>query len=115
MFYTKSSGDLVSRSVRINDVLPAPPTLPESHSSSHLPLPNPFKALRSLSTDHIPDTEKDSVIERIQLADEIDHGEIGLSAPLLGLRSHSDGENVRLCAWSFNELRVHHFTFHPLT
>ncbi|PIL35130.1 hypothetical protein GSI_02919 [Ganoderma sinense ZZ0214-1] len=106
LFYANSSGHLVSRSVRINDALPAPPTLLESHSSSHLPLPNPFKVLKSLSTDHIPDTEKDTVIERVQLADEIDRGEIGLSSHLLGLRGDAGGEDVRLCAWTSNELRV---------
>ncbi|KAI1788856.1 WD40 repeat-like protein [Ganoderma leucocontextum] len=106
LFHANSSGHLVSRSVRINDALPAPPTLPESHSSSHLPLPNPFKVLKSLSTDHIPDTETDNIIEPIQLADEIDHGEIGLSAPVLGLRACAGGDDVRLCAWSSNELRM---------
>ena len=113
-FYANSSGHLVSRFVRINDVLalPAPPTLPESHSSSHLPLPNPFKVLSSRSTDHIPDTEKDPGIERVQFAEEIDRGEIGLSAHLLGLRGDASGEDVRLCAWASNELRVCHFTHH---
>ena len=68
----------------------------EHHSSSHLPLPNPFKVLKSLSTEHIPDTEKHDAAARVQVMGEVDHGEIGLAAPVVGLRAHDGGEEVRL-------------------
>lgn len=71
-----------------------------------MPLPNPFKALKSLSTDHIQDTAKDTTPEKVELGDEIDNGEIGLTEPLLGLRAHDGGDVVRLCAWSAHEVLV---------
>ncbi|KAI0718156.1 WD40 repeat-like protein [Cerioporus squamosus] len=107
LFFTNPTGHLVSRSLIVNDALPPPPSdLPESHSSTHLPLPNPFKALKSLSTDHVQDTAKDTTPERAELGDEIDNGELGLTEPLLGLRAHDGGDVVRLCAWSAHELLV---------
>ncbi|RDX48877.1 WD40 repeat-like protein [Lentinus brumalis] len=107
LFYGNPSGHLVSRSLKISDPLPPPPPdLPESHSSTHLPLPNPFKALKSLSTDHIHDTAKDAAPERVDLGYEVDNGELGLTEPLLGLRAHDGGDVVRLCAWSAHELLI---------
>lgn len=107
LFYANSSGRLISRSLRVNDALPpSPPDLPDSHSSTHLPLPNPFKVLKSLSTDHIPDTVKDAVVERIEIGDEVDNGEIGLPSPVIGLRAQGVADDVRLCAWSSMEMLV---------
>ena len=90
----------------MNDALSPPPDLPESHSSTHLPLPNPFKALKSLSTDRITDTDKEEPFSRLDLGEEIDNGEVGPSASIIGLRMHDDGENVRLCAWTAQEMLV---------
>ena len=90
----------------MNDALSPPPDLPESHSSTHLPLPNPFKALKSLSTDRITDTDKEEPFSRLDLGEEIDNGEVGPSASIIGLRMHDDGENVRLCAWTAHDILV---------
>ncbi|KAI0770640.1 WD40 repeat-like protein [Fomes fomentarius] len=107
LFYANSSGRLISRSLRVNDALPpSPPDLPDSHSSTHLPLPNPFKVLKSLSTDHIPDTVKDAAVERIEIEDEVDNGDIGLPSPVIGLRAQGVADDVRLCAWSSMEMLV---------
>ncbi|EJF60945.1 WD40 repeat-like protein [Dichomitus squalens LYAD-421 SS1] len=107
LFHVNSHGYLISRSLRINDALPSPSAdVPESHSSSHLPLPNPFRVLKSLSTEHIPDTEKHEAAERIRLVSEVNHGELGLSLPVVGLRAYDGGEDVRLCAWSASEIQV---------
>ncbi|KAI0671154.1 WD40 repeat-like protein [Trametes maxima] len=106
VFHVDPAGRLVSRSLRIGDRPPTPVDLPESHSSTHLPLPNPFKALKALSTDNIPGTENSDVPERIELGDEVDHGELGLTEPVLGLRAHDGDAGTRLCAWSAHELLV---------
>ncbi|RPD74051.1 WD40 repeat-like protein [Lentinus tigrinus ALCF2SS1-7] len=107
LFYVNSSGYLISRSLKVNDMPPPPPPdLPESHSSTHLPLPNPFKALKSLSTDHIQDTANDTVPDRVELGNEVDNGEVGLTEPLLGLRAQDGRDFVRLCAWSAHEVLV---------
>ncbi|KAI0754509.1 WD40 repeat-like protein [Daedaleopsis nitida] len=107
LFYADSSGHLISRHLRVLDGPPSPPPyLPDSHSSTHLPLPNPFKVLKSLSTDHIPDTVEEESMERIELGDEVDHGEFGLTAPVIGLRAYSGGEHTRLLAWSATEMVV---------
>ncbi|KAI0642943.1 WD40 repeat-like protein [Trametes meyenii] len=106
LFHADPVGRLVSRSLRISDRPPTPADLPESHSSTHLPLPNPFKALKALSTDNIPGTEIGAVPERIELGEEIDRGELGLTEPVLGLRAHDGEAGTRLCAWSAHELLV---------
>ncbi|KAI0354805.1 WD40 repeat-like protein [Trametes cingulata] len=106
LFHADPAGHLVSHTLKINDPPTEPAELPESHSSTHLPLPNPFKALKALSTDNIPETDTTEVPERIEVGQGIDHGEIGLTEPLLGLRAHDDGSDVRLCAWSAHEMLV---------
>ncbi|EIW52425.1 WD40 repeat-like protein [Trametes versicolor FP-101664 SS1] len=105
-FHTGPGGHLVSRSLTVHDPPPEPADLPGSHSSNHLPLPNPFKALKALSTENIPDTETSTGYERIELGDPIDHGDLGLTEPLLGLRAHDNGTDVRLCAWTARELSI---------
>lgn len=105
-FHSGPGGHLVSRSLTVHDPPPEPADLPGSHSSNHLPLPNPFKALKALSTENIPDTETSTGYERIELGDPVDHGDLGLTEPLLGLRAHDDGTDVRLCAWTARELSV---------
>ncbi|OJT12977.1 WD repeat-containing protein 7 [Trametes pubescens] len=105
-FHTGPGGHLVSRSLTVHDPPPEPADLPGSHSSNHLPLPNPFKALKALSMENIPDTETSTGYERIQLEDPIGHGDLGLTEPLLGLRAHDNGADVRLCAWSARELSI---------
>ena len=97
----------MSRTVTVHELLPrTPPDLPQAHSSTHLPIPNPFKVLKTLSTDHIPDTATETPVERIELAEEFDHGEIGLPGPLVGLRAYDGGDGVRLCAWTVDEMLV---------
>lgn len=106
LFHVGPAGHLVSRPLRLNDPPPEPAGLPGSHSSGHLPLPNPFKALKALSTENIPDTENGAGFERLELGEDFDHGELGLTEPLLGLRAHDGDTDVRLCAWSVHELSV---------
>lgn len=106
LFHAGPAGHLVSRSLRINDPLPEPEDLPGAHSSTHLPLPNPFKALKALSTENIPDTESGASPDRIEIGDEVDLGELGLTEPLLGLRAHDGDADARVCAWSAHELLV---------
>ena len=107
LLHISSSGRLISRSLRVNDTLPPPRTESvESHSSTHLPLPNPFKALRSLSSDHLTDADKEGSFSRLELGDEVDCGEVEASAPVLGLRAHDNGEAVRICAWTAQGMSV---------
>ncbi|KAI0655440.1 WD40 repeat-like protein [Cubamyces menziesii] len=103
--YATSAGHLVSRSIRVNDPLPSPSELPESHSSTHLPLPNPFKALKALSTENVAETATQAIPERIEVGAEVHHGTFGLTETIRGLRTYDVGdEEVRLCAWSEHEL-----------
>ena len=94
----------------MHEAPPPPADLPGSHSSTHLPLPNPFRALKSLSTDRITDTSTDAGAEaafaRIELGAETDVGEIGAPGSVLGLRAHDSGETVRFCAWTAEEMLV---------
>ncbi|KAI0823988.1 WD40 repeat-like protein [Trametes gibbosa] len=106
LFHAGPAGHLVSRTVKINDPLPEPGDIPGSHSSTHLPLPNPFKALKALSTENIPDTENGVSIDRIEVGVDIDLGELGLTEPLLGLRAHDGDADARICAWSAHELLI---------
>ncbi|KAI0365315.1 WD40 repeat-like protein [Pilatotrama ljubarskyi] len=110
LFHADPAGHLVSHTLKINDPPLEPAELPDSHSSTHLPLPNPFKALKALSTDNIPETDTNTVPERIEVREGIDHGELGLTEPLLGLRAHDNGTDVRLCAWSAHEILIGKWT-----
>ncbi|CDO72195.1 hypothetical protein BN946_scf184970.g47 [Trametes cinnabarina] len=106
LFHSDPAGCLVTRSIRINDPPPSPDRFPESHSSNHLPLPNPFKALKALSTENVPETDTEAVPDRVEVGAQIDHGEIGLTEPVRGLRAHDGDTDVHLCAWSADELLV---------
>ncbi|KAL7279647.1 hypothetical protein ACG7TL_006053 [Trametes sanguinea] len=106
LFYSNYTGRLVTRSLRVNDPPPSPGDLPESSSSSHLPLPNPFKALKALSTENVQETDTDVVPERVDIGAQVEHEEIGLTEPVRGLRTHDGDAGVMLCAWSAHELLV---------
>ncbi|KAH9891906.1 WD40 repeat-like protein [Cubamyces lactineus] len=107
LFYANPNGHFVSRSIRVNDPPSSPLELPDSHSSTHLPLPNPFKALKALSTENVIETATQTVPERIEFGAEVDHGTLGLTEMVLGLRAHDvDDREARLCAWSEHELLI---------
>ncbi|KAI9066035.1 WD40 repeat-like protein [Trametes sanguinea] len=106
LFHSDHTGHLITRSLRVNDPPSSPGDSPQSHSANHLPLPNPFKALKALSTENVQDTDTDAVPERIDVGAQVDHGEIGLTEPVRGLRAHDGDEDVMLCAWSAHELLV---------
>ncbi|OSC98008.1 WD40 repeat-like protein [Trametes coccinea BRFM310] len=106
LFYSNHTGRLVTRSLRVNDPPPSPSDLPESSSSNHLPLPNPFKALKALSTENVQETATDVVPERVDIGAQVEHEEIGLTEPVRGLRTHDGDADVMLCAWSAHELLV---------
>ncbi|KAI0763531.1 WD40 repeat-like protein [Trametes elegans] len=110
LFHADAAGHLVSRSLRVNEPPPSPADLPGSHSSGHLPLPNPFKALKAPSADNIADTARDALPDRIEIGPAVDHGELGLTEPLLGLRAQDNDGDVALCAWSAHELIVGRWT-----
>ncbi|KAI8986132.1 WD40 repeat-like protein [Trametes punicea] len=108
LFHADHTGRLVSRSIRLRDPPPTSPAdLPESHSSNHLPLPNPFKALKALSTENIPETSTESLAQRIEVGAQVDYGELGLTEPVRGLRAHESDAIVFLCGWSDHELLVY--------
>ncbi|KAH9932736.1 WD40 repeat-like protein [Epithele typhae] len=106
LFHIGPAGHFSSRTVRVLGPLPdTPPDLPES-SSTHLPLPNPFKVLKSLSTDHLAGTNKDQPLTRLELSNDVVTGEINSDFPIIGLRAHDNGDAVRWCAWSAQEMMV---------
>ncbi|EMD39624.1 hypothetical protein CERSUDRAFT_132102 [Gelatoporia subvermispora B] len=78
----------------------------ESTSSKSLLLPNPFKALASLSTERLAEENDDMTSDMALLNDEVDLGELPLENPVLGLRVHDTGDAIRVLAWSSMEILV---------
>lgn len=81
---------------------------PDSHLSNlaSLPLPNPFKAIKSRSADHLPLSERTGEPGRVSLEEETDLGELLGRGPLLGFRSRRINGAMFGIAWSSEELTV---------
>lgn len=94
------------------------PHTPDSQGGNltSLPLPNPFKAMKSRSVENIPTNEDKRDPGRIGLGDEQILGEILPGKPLHGLRTRRVGEAMYGLAWSASELLVRvvscYFKFH---
>ncbi|OCH87320.1 hypothetical protein OBBRIDRAFT_889871 [Obba rivulosa] len=102
-----SSRHLVLRSIDRSNHLTPEKEISESTSSRSLPLPNPFKALASLSKEQISDEDDDGAAGgETFLGEEVDLGNVPLKSTVLGLRLHNMGETVRVLAWSQSEISV---------
>lgn len=85
-----------------------------SSSSTHLPVPNPFRGLASRSTEHLitPDEksfEKTGHEDAIRLSEEIDIGALAIGGPICAIRTTVTQNFLRGLVWSETELCVHIF------
>ncbi|KAF7799424.1 hypothetical protein EIP86_010659 [Pleurotus ostreatoroseus] len=87
LLYVNYSGHLIRQTVTLTDGLSTPRSLPTSNSSTNLPLPNPFKALKGLkSSENLVAESKDDAINRIDLSRTLDLGLIGLKETISYVR-----------------------------
>ncbi|KAF5384322.1 hypothetical protein D9615_003314 [Tricholomella constricta] len=71
---------------------------------SSIPLPNPFKALKSHSAEHLPPGHSTRKPGRVALDDERDLGEILAGASPLGFRARSTAGKILGLSWSEGQL-----------
>jgi hypothetical protein len=110
-FYVTPQNHFVVRQLRLLPRIPLQPLDVQSHESglSHLPsipLPNPFKAMKTRSIEHLPLTQRKRDLGRIVLDEEHDVGELLTNGSLLGLRTRNVGGTLRGLAWSDQQLTV---------
>ncbi|KAI0345585.1 hypothetical protein BDW22DRAFT_1426257 [Trametopsis cervina] len=76
-----------------------------SSSNVHLPLPNPFKALKGLrSSENLDLAETENEMSRVSLTDMIDLGMLSLNGPLVGIHFDSTQSLASGLVWSDQEL-----------
>ena len=106
--HVDSSGHLIRQTLVLTDGPATPPSLPSSsNSSTNLPLPNPFKALKAVkSSENLVADAKADNLGRIHLSDALDLGLLPLMGPISRLRFTIRGNTLRGYAWSTVELSV---------
>jgi hypothetical protein len=110
-FYSiTSGGHFIVRKLKL---LPRVPVQMEvraadSHLSNlaSLPLPNPFKAMKSRSAEHLPLSEKVGEPGRVSLEEESDLGEVLPRGLLSGFRARRINGRMFAIAWTSEELTV---------
>jgi WD repeat-containing protein 7 len=94
--------------VLVDDPASPATTMEQAGSSTHLPLPNPFKAaLKGLrSSDNLEQDLKEEDPGRIVLTNTIDLGILPLNGPVRALRTLDTPKLTSVLAWSSEELIV---------
>ncbi|KAF8065183.1 hypothetical protein FPV67DRAFT_1501698 [Lyophyllum atratum] len=96
--------------IRTFHLLPRVPiqmeSLPEKDAENTLsiPIPNPFKALKSRSVERLPLGSSLKGSGRVALDEERDLGEIAAGGSLLGLQVRNIGRKMRGLVWSHHQL-----------
>ncbi|TFY53289.1 hypothetical protein EVJ58_g9531 [Rhodofomes roseus] len=107
VFNVSSTRQLTVRSLKIaENVAASESDKKDTGSRTALPLPKTFKdALKILSKERVEDTDsRDNSL--VRMGDPVELGLVSLKGALLGMRSFSDGDNVRVGCWSDSELVV---------
>jgi hypothetical protein len=113
-FSITPEGHFVVRGLRLLSRVPAQMEVPASDTqltnlpSLPLPLPNPFKAMKS-RRDQAPHGAKDRLTGRIAVDQENDLGELLPGGSLSDLRTCHTGDKLLGIAWSPQQLAVSNF------
>ncbi len=110
VLYVSSSHHLIRRQGEWNALQQPPEELPSTTSSStHLPLPNPFRGLASRSAEQVQEDVSDDkacAAERLSFSEDDDMGAVALGGPVIGLRTTPYANGVRGIVWTADELAV---------
>ena len=105
--YIAPGNRLVKRHLTLPESAPVEEIGLKSSSSVHLPLPNPFKALVSLSSENLiakPPVVPDE--KETQFEDEIEIAHLPLEDPAIGTHVHLTARGWRALVWSSSQLLV---------
>ncbi|CCL99455.1 uncharacterized protein FIBRA_01473 [Fibroporia radiculosa] len=105
LFHISSTHHLMRRSLTL--AIPGSPADLEkikSSSSTALPIPNPFKALKALSREEQGSDDGVESTYTLRLSDASDLGIIQIHGSVTGVRSMFFGDTLRIACWSDTEL-----------
>ncbi|KAF9468708.1 hypothetical protein BDZ94DRAFT_1304460 [Collybia nuda] len=109
-YLINSAGHFVTRKFKLLPRVPVQMEVraPDSHLAnlSSLPLPNPFKAIKPRSVDHLPLGERANEPGRVSLEEEADLGELIGHGPLSGFRPRTISGRMFAILWNSEELTL---------
>ncbi|KAG9227453.1 hypothetical protein CCMSSC00406_0000901 [Pleurotus cornucopiae] len=110
IYVVDENGRLIIKSIRIVENYELKPTTPElavSDGDTRLNLPNPFKALRSRSTEHLIQEEHESNGRRVIVHEGIQAGVVNKPDRTgFGLHLHVTGSSTRGLLWTTEEVQT---------
>lgn len=111
VFYVSATQHIIRRqgSLKSTQLSPSEPMNTSSSAHLPLPLPNPFKALASRSTEHVIEellAEKKDSPDLVLHGENTDLGTLALGDRISGLRISSCQGGVRGVVWTQSELAV---------